>query len=58
MCDYANTGSFRTWFRYFVLRSLFNQPQMLMADEPTSNLDEQTEQEIMELFQQVHASTG
>jgi ABC-type lipoprotein export system ATPase subunit len=31
---------------------------MLLADEPTSDLDEQTEQEIMELFRSVHADTG
>jgi len=30
----------------------------LLADEPTSDLDEQTEQEIMDLFQAIHAQTG
>ena len=44
--------------RVVVARALFNQPEMLFADEPTSNLDEQTEQEIMQLFAQIHAQTG
>ena len=35
-----------------------NQPQVLLADEPTSNLDEQTELEIMDLFRDLHASLG
>jgi ABC-type lipoprotein export system ATPase subunit len=44
--------------RVVIARSLINQPQILMADEPTSNLDEKTEQEIMELFHELHASLG
>jgi ABC-type lipoprotein export system ATPase subunit len=31
---------------------------MLLADEPTSNLDEKTELEIMELFHDLHTSMG
>ena len=31
---------------------------MLLADEPTSNLDERTELEIMDLFRDLHASLG
>ena len=41
-----------------IARSLINQPQVLLADEPTSNLDERTEPEIMELFRDLHASLG
>jgi ABC-type lipoprotein export system ATPase subunit len=41
-----------------IARALFNQPQILLADEPTSDLDERTEQEIMDLFQAIHAETG
>ena len=35
---------------------LMNQPEVLLADEPTSNLDEKTELEIMELFHELHAN--
>jgi len=44
--------------RVVIARSLINQPEILLADEPTSDLDEQTEQEIMDLFQAIHARTG
>jgi putative ABC transport system ATP-binding protein len=44
--------------RVVVARALFNQPQILLADEPTSDLDERTEREIMDLFAQIHARTG
>jgi ABC-type lipoprotein export system ATPase subunit len=40
--------------RAVVARSLINQPELLLADEPTSNLDEKTEREIMALIQQIH----
>jgi len=44
--------------RVVIARSLMNQPKILLADEPTSNLDEKTELEIMDLFANLHASMG
>jgi putative ABC transport system ATP-binding protein/lipoprotein-releasing system ATP-binding protein len=44
--------------RVVIARALFNQPRILLADEPTSDLDEQTEREIVSLFQDIHAQTG
>ena len=44
--------------RLVIARSVMNQPELLLADEPTSNLDEQTEREVMELFRGIHATTG
>lgn len=44
--------------RVVVARALINEPELLLADEPTSNLDEQTEREIMELIQHIHEKSG
>ncbi len=44
--------------RVVIARALISQPEVLLADEPTSNLDEQTEKEIMSLFKDIHATTG
>jgi ABC-type lipoprotein export system ATPase subunit len=44
--------------RVVIARSLINRPQLLLADEPTSNLDEKTEAEIIRLFRDLHASLG
>jgi putative ABC transport system ATP-binding protein/lipoprotein-releasing system ATP-binding protein len=44
--------------RVVIARALINAPAALLADEPTSNLDEQTEREIMELFRDIHQARG
>jgi len=44
--------------RASLARALINQPQLLLADEPTGNLDSQTGAEIMNLIQGFNASLG
>ena len=44
--------------RVVIARSLVNRPELLLADEPTSDLDERTEKEFMELLSRVHGSGG
>jgi putative ABC transport system ATP-binding protein len=44
--------------RVAIARSLINSPSILLADEPTGNLDTRTSIEVMDIFQQLNRERG